>query len=166
MENSTVVTVGKVLSVHGTSGGVRVEVLSDVSDRFNTGKVVQVSSTSYRISGSKPIRTGQIILNLQGLHTREAAHLLVGSWITVPITEAPQLSSGEFFYFQLLGLQVVTDEGEELGHLTDIMETGSNDVYVVTGQGRELLIPALADVVKEIKLDQGVMVVHLLDGLR
>ena len=166
MDDSTVVTVGKVLSAHGPSGGVRIEVLSDVSDRFNPGKVVQVSSKSYRISQSKPIRTGQMVLNLQGLHTREAARLLVGHSVTVPATEAPQLSDGEFFYFQLLGLQVVTDEGEDLGHLTDIMETGSNDVYVVTGQGKELLLPALADVVKEVKLDQGVMVVHLLDGLR
>ena len=161
-----VVTVGKVLSPHGASGGVRIEVLSDVSDRFNTGKVVQVSSKSYQISESKPIRTGQMVLNLQGLHTREAARLLVGHWVTVSVTEAPQLSNGEFFYFQLLGLQVVTDEGEDLGHLTDILETGSNDVYVVTGQGKELLLPALADVVKEVKLDEGLMVVHLLDGLR
>ena len=166
MEDSTVVTVGKVLSPHGASGGVRIEVLSDVSGRFNTGKVVQVSSKSYRISESKPIRTGQMVLNLQGLHTREAARLLVGHWVTVPVTETPQLSNGEYFYFQLLGLQVVTDEGEDLGHLTDIMETGSNDVYVVTGQGRELLLPALADVVKEVQLDQGLMIVHLLDGLR
>ena len=61
---------------------------------------------------------------------------------------------------------MITDDGEELGDITEILETGSNDVYVVNGGVGEILIPALADVVKDIDLDQGVMLVSLPDGLR
>ncbi|HAI08473.1 MAG TPA: 16S rRNA processing protein RimM, partial [Dehalococcoidia bacterium] len=87
-------------------------------------------------------------------------------WITVPASEVPELPPGEFYHFQLLDLRVLTEEGEELGTVSDILETGSNDVYVVTGGSGEILIPALADVVKDIDLEKGVMLVSLPDGLR
>ncbi len=76
------------------------------------------------------------------------------------------MPQGEYFHFQLLGLRVVTDDAEELGEITEIIETGSNDVYVVTGDTGQVLIPAIASVVREIDLAQGTMVVRLMEGLR
>ena len=76
------------------------------------------------------------------------------------------MPEGEWFHFQLLGLRVLTDQGEDLGEITDILETGSNDVYVVSEGKSEILIPALKSVINEVKLDDGVMVVSLPDGLR
>ena len=76
------------------------------------------------------------------------------------------MEEGEYFHFQLLGLRVLTEEREELGQITEILETGSNDVYVVSGAGGEVLIPALVDVVLEVRLDEGQMIVDLPDGLR
>jgi len=76
------------------------------------------------------------------------------------------LPEGEYFHFQLLGIKVLTEEGEELGRISDILETGSNDVYVVTGPTGEVLVPALADVIVKVDLDQGIMEVSLPDGLR
>jgi 16S rRNA processing protein RimM len=77
----------------------------------------------------------------------------------------PELAEGEFYWCDLLGLKVVTDLGEFLGTLTDIIATGSNDVYVVKNDSREYLIPALADVVLEVDLDEGKMVVSPPEGL-
>ena len=76
------------------------------------------------------------------------------------------LEEGEYFHFQLLGLRVLTEEHEELGQITEILETGSNDVYVVSGPSGEVLVPALADVVREVRVNDGLMIVDLPDGLR
>ena len=86
--------------------------------------------------------------------------------ITVPPEAVPQLPECEYFHFQLLELKVLTEEGEDLGRISDILETGSNDVYVVTGPTGEVLVPALADVIVKVDLDQGIMEVSLPDGLR
>lgn len=166
MEDPEAINVGRILSAHGLSGEVRVEVLSVVPHRFDAGEVLHIGTTSYRISSSRRIRSNQIIITLQGLRTRDAAQALTGSWITVPESSAPELPEGEYFHFQLLGLRVFTEAGEELGLLSEILETGSNDVYVVSGPEGQILVPALSEVVQEIKLSEKIMVVRLPDGLR
>ena len=105
-------------------------------------------------------------LSFHGLTTQSQARELVDHWITVPASDVPDLPPGEFYHFQLLDLRVLTEEGEELGRVTDILETGSNDVYIVSGASGEILVPALADVIRDVDLDQGIMVVSLPDGLR
>ena len=166
MEDPEAITVGRILGAHGLSGEVRVEVLSVVPHRFDVGEVLHIGTTSYRISSSRPIRSNQILISLQGLNTREAVQALAGYWITVPETSVPELPEGEYFHFQLLGLRVLTESGEELGRLSEILETGSNDVYVVSGPDKEILVPALSEVVQEVKLTEKIMVVRLPEGLR
>ena len=73
---------------------------------------------------------------------------------------------GEWYHFELLGLHVVTDDGEELGEITEILETGSNDVYVVSQGKSQILIPALKSVINQVRLDDKVMLVSLPNGLR
>ncbi len=90
----------------------------------------------------------------------------MGQLITVPPEAVPQLPDGEYFHFQLLGLRVLTQEGEDLGRIRDILVTGANDVYVVSGPAGEVLVPALVDVIVNVDLDQGIMVVNLPEGLR
>jgi 16S rRNA processing protein RimM len=79
--------------------------------------------------------------------------------------QLPETDEGEYYWVDLIGLRVVTDDGAELGTLREIIETGSNDVYVVQGREKEYLIPALADVVSSIDLEAGTMTVTPLDGL-
>ena len=86
--------------------------------------------------------------------------------MTVPEQSVPPLPEGEYFHFQLLGLRVLTEEGEDLGRVCEILETGSNDVYIVANDSGELLLPALADVVREVQVSEGLMVVRLPEGLR
>ena len=92
--------------------------------------------------------------------------MLAGLWLCVPQSEVPSAEEGEYFHYQLLGLNVRTVEGEELGQLAEILETGSNDVYVVKGAEGEILVPALGKVVREIDIASSLMVVDLPEGLR
>ena len=166
MDNSSNINVGRVLGPHGLWGELRIEVYTDVPHRFDVGNTLYIESTSYKVSDCRPSNSGQLFLNFHGITTQSQARALIDQWITVPASEVPELPPGEFYHFQLLDLRVLTEDGEELGRLSDILETGSNDVYIVSGDGGELLVPALVDVVQNIDLEQGVMVVSLPDGLR
>jgi len=160
------IIVGRVLRLHGISGTIRVEVSSDVPHRFNAGGLLFVAGTPYFVTSSRQLHQGQVILKLRDVGTPESAQSLLGQLVTVPQTASPQLPPGEYFHFQILGLRVCTEAGEALGRVTEILETGSNDVYVVSGEGGDILVPAIDEVIQEIDLVQRVMVVKLLDGLR
>ena len=166
MGSPEAIIVGQIVATHGLSGSVRVRVLSDVPHRFDVGQSLNVGLSRYCIESTQPIRSGQLLLVFQGLHTQRDARSLVGQYVTVPATESPPLPEGEYFHYQLMGLRVVTEDNEDLGTISDILETGSNDVYVVTGAGSEILIPGLTGVVKGIRLDDKIMVVDLPEGLR
>ena len=157
---------GRVTGVHGLVGQVKVNVLSDVANRFDVGEELYVQGKRMTIVSSTLIQADQILLAFAEATSSKDARRLVGQYLTVPFSRVPELPDGEYFHFQLLGLQVVTDTGETLGEVTDILETGSNDVYVVTGNGGEVLIPALSGVITEIKLEEGVMLVALPEGIR
>lgn len=103
-----------------------------------------------------------MVLKLRGVENIDLAEQLRGMLVEVPEEESVDLPSGHYFWHQIIGLRVVTLEGEELGTVDDILETGSNDVYVVHNGGEELLIPAIKDVVRSIDLEGGVMTVQLL----
>ena len=160
------VIVGRVASAHGVSGGIRVNVLSDVPHRFDQGQTLHIGDRSYPITHSSLAPKGQVVLRLQDVDSVHAAKRLVGQSVTVPQSSVPPPREGEYYHFQLLGLKVLTDDGECLGRVREILETGSNDVYVVSGESSEVLIPALTDVILEVRLDQGCMVVKLPEGLR
>ncbi len=165
-DGSPTIIAGRIVGVHGLSGSVRALVLSDVPHRFDRGQSLYIQDVRYSIASSTLTPHRQVILKFHGIESAEAAQRLVGQQLTVPEAAVPSLPEGEYFHHQLLGLRVLTEEGEDLGRLSEILETGSNDVYVVSNDTAELLIPALADVIRQVDLDGGVMVVRLLDGLR
>jgi len=178
------ILVGKIVGTHGLAGGVRATVLSDVPHRFDAGEVLYILGQPYEILSSSPAAFkskpsgksnfsgrsnpagDQIILQLQGLDSELSAKRLLGEELTVPEAAVPNLPEGEYFHYQIVGLQVLTEEGENLGRISEILETGSNDVYVTSGDSGELLIPALGEVIREIRIGDGVMVVNLPEGLR
>ena len=178
-ENSSddsLITVGRILGAHGRDGEIRVRSTSDVPDRFDEGKILMVSrdgvvaeEQTYRIARSRStVSKGsvELIIAFHDFFDRDLAMRLAGYCLCVAQSEVPVAEEGEYFHYQLLGLKVRTVEGEELGELAEILETGSNDVYVVTSSAKELLLPALSNVVREIDIDSGVMVVNLPEGLR
>ena len=170
------VAVGRIIGAHGREGEIRVKSTSDVPGRFDEGQTLYVSrdgvspeEQTYQIAKTRS--TGSkgndiLIISLQGFRDRDQALRLAGLWLCVPQSEVPSAEEGEYFHYELLGLKVRTVEGEDLGEVAEILETGSNDVYVVKGAAGEILVPALSKVVRVIDIAAGLMVVDLPEGLR
>ena len=159
--------VGRVMRSHGREGVLRIQSLSDNPNRFSVGESLTVGGQSRGIASYQTLPNAQALLGLDGLETPALAQSLAGEWIFAPIGSTDSLEPDEYYHYQLIGLSVVTDEGETLGAIREILVTGSNDVYVVRPEsGPEILLPAISQVVKSIDLESSTMLVHLLLGLR
>jgi 16S rRNA processing protein RimM len=106
-----------------------------------------------------------VVLSLEGVEDRDAADALRGWLVQVPEQEAWKLPKGQYYWHQIVGLDVVTTDGRKLGTVAEILETGANDVYIIKREDGELLLPAIKDVVKKISPERGEMVVELLPGM-
>ena len=160
------IPVGRVLSPRGMVGEVQVEVLSDSPGRFTPGGVLFLRGERRVIGECSPLARGRLALTLQGVRSRAQAERLRGELLTVPEDMVPPLPDGQYYHFELVDMDVFTGDGEYLGRIIDVLSPGANDVYVVGGEGRELLIPAIEDVVVEVDVDGRKMKVELPLGLR
>ena len=144
------------------------EVVTDFPERLHTGMVVYVGE-DHQPQHVASLRPHDLVLliSFSGYDTPEDIGRLRNQTVYVRTEDRPALAEGEYYHHQILGLKVIEENGNALGILTDILETGANDVYIVqpAGGGREILLPAISDVVREIDLEQGTMTVHLLPGL-
>jgi 16S rRNA processing protein RimM len=156
--------VGHILAPWGIRGELKVEVLTDFPERFAPRKVVYLNTNPLEIESCR-YHKHHLILKLATIDSIEAADKLRGQDLTIPGSELYLLPQGQYYTFQLIGLKVVTTEGQTLGLVTDIMSTASNDVYIVEGKRGEILIPAIEDVVKSIDLKKGEMVIEAIEGL-
>lgn len=148
--------VGRLRRSHGISGEMIMDVLTDFPERLQPGKTVYVGDARepVRIAGIRG-HDRAMIIHLQGLDSPEAAARFRNAMLFVKSTELPKLPEGEYYHHQLLGLKVLDEAGQEVGQLTDILETGANDVYLVkTPEGKEVLLPAVEDVIIEVNLDR------------
>ena len=159
--------VGRVIKPHGVHGEVRVEVMTDRPERFGWLEAIYVGERNPRRVGVVSVRRhGQfVLLKLDGYPTRTEAELLRNELLQVPEDEAIPLEEGEYFLHQLLGLEVVTESGRSVGRLTDVLETGANNVFIIEGELGELLVPDIPDVVREVDVAGGRVIVRLLPGL-
>ena len=166
-ENPQYLVIGQVLKPWGYRGDVKVQILTDFPQRLTRLKTVYLGSDARAIQVERArLHSGFATLKLSGYDTPEAAAKLRGQVVQIPAAEAAPLGKGQYFHHQIIGLQVVTTEGEALGVVKEILETGANDVYVVErGDQHEILLPAIKDVVQEIDLKNRRMVVRLLPGL-
>ena len=154
----------RVLGAWGRRGCLRIASLSDVPDRFASGARFLVGDDPYVSEGSW--RQGKsLLIKLRGIDTPWDADALRGALLETPIDEAAVLPEGVYYQHQVIGLAVRTTDGRHLGALADIIETGSNDVYVVRGPDGEVLIPAIPDVVREVDMANGVITIEALPGL-
>ena len=159
------VVVGRITGAWGLRGDVKVEVLTDFTERFSQGNVVYLEAEPTRIERSRSVRGG-ILVKLTVVRDRTRAESLRGRFLTIPSHEVATLPEGSYYHFQVIGMGVWTEQDAYLGELKEILTTGSNDVYVVRdGEQAELLIPALADVVLDVNLRKNRMTVRLPPGL-
>ena len=166
MSSNRSVAVGKVLAPKGFSGEVRVQVNSDSPGRFDAGGFLYIKDERFKIQGATRPYKGTVSLKLEGVNSPEEVEALRGATITVPEEMSPSLPEGGYYHFQIIDLKVYTEEDEYLGQITQILSTGSNDVYVVSKDEKDLLIPALDEVIQKVDLASGRMTVQLPDGLR
>jgi 16S rRNA processing protein RimM len=163
------VALSRLVKPHGARGEVRGVLLTDVLDNLlHREWVYWVRGNERRKLEIEAIRSHGLFLliKFRDVEDRESAQELVGGTLEVSIDELVPLEPGEFYWYQLLGLDVYTQEGEYLGVLEEVMETAGHDVYVVRREGEEVLLPAVKEVIKQISLEQGRIVVCLLEGLR
>jgi len=110
-------------------------------------------------------RGKSFFLEIEGVENLQSANALIGCQVLIPTDKLEELPEGEYYWRDMIGLKVVTEEGNILGVIEAIFPTGSHDVYVCSGGEREVLLPGIADVIRRIDIDRGMMVVRLLEGL-
>jgi 16S rRNA processing protein RimM len=159
--------VGRLRRPHGIAGEMIMDVLTDFPERLQPGKTIYVGETHQPmvIAGVRG-HDRALIIHLSGLDSPESAGRYRNLLMYVQAAELPKLPEGEYYHHQLLGLKVVDEAGCEVGRLDDILETGANDVYLVkTADGKEILLPAVEDVIIEVKLEQREIHVRLPEWL-
>jgi 16S rRNA processing protein RimM len=163
------ILLGKIVATHGIRGQLRVVPYSGHFDTFLAIGSVTLKDAAGRMVGydiaSAAVHGKKLLLALKGYADINQVEHLVGCELYVDRDQLPLPDEDEYYWYDLLGLTVVTASGEQLGSLESIIETGSNDVYVVKSGEREYLIPALAEVVTSIDLDAKVMTVTPFEGL-
>jgi 16S rRNA processing protein RimM len=168
-ESLDLIAVGEIVKAQGVRGEFKVLPLTDNLKRF--GQIQRLyfkdkdGLRELKLIGYRPFQ-GYVLLKFDGINDLTAAEALGRGLIFIPKQERPQLPPGRYYYDEIEGLKVFTVNGELLGTVVQIIETGSNDVYCVENDcGAQILIPALKSVIQEINLGQGKMVVVLPPGL-
>jgi 16S rRNA processing protein RimM len=165
--NKSFIAVGKILRAFGNSGWLKISIYSELSGRLHNIKVIYLNG----IEGME----GRILKNvkeendplikLKGIDSREEAKKLVGSEIFLPEEESISLPEDTYFSHDLIGLEVVDLKHGKIGFVKEILEMGGNDILVVRSKKREVLIPAVAEYVKSVDVEEGKIAVQLLDGM-
>ncbi len=163
------ITIGKAIKPFGVKGEMKIEMLTDFPERFKGLRRVYLVSPagSEIICEVKNVRyaDGVPFLLFSGYDSPEKARALNGWLLKVPEKETMPLPEGSYYWFELMGMEVVSDSGETLGPIVDIFKTGSNDVYVVKRGGKEIYLPATREVIRQVDRRARRMVIHLIDGL-
>jgi len=161
-------TIGQVVALFGVHGELKVRLLTDIPNRFTELETVYVGAnhTSCIIQSVRPYKGEMIVLKLSGIDDANAAEPLRNQELSIPLSELAKLPPDSYYQHDILGLQVLTLDGQELGQIVEIIVTGSNDVYSIKKpEGSQVLIPAIKDVIKQIDLIRRTMHIDPLPGL-
>ncbi|HWQ83920.1 MAG TPA: ribosome maturation factor RimM [Anaerolineales bacterium] len=159
--------VGKLGRPHGIRGEVFLILMTDFPERLQSNVQVYLGE-EYEplVIRSRRENKDALLLKFDGYDTPEAVGELRNKLLFVRADDRPPLPEGEYYHHQIIGLQAVDEQGDLLGRVTDIIFTGSNDVYIVQPEsGPEILLPATEEVILAIDLEQGLIRVHLIPGL-
>jgi 16S rRNA processing protein RimM len=162
--------IGKIVNVHGLKGDIRIVPTTDDPSRFNLLDSIEIffgsESSTYHLERAKPHKN-VLVLKLKGIEDRKAAETLIGGIIKVPRAKALPLEDNEYYQKDLIDMSVISNVGEDLGTLVQVIETGANDVYVIRPEsGKDLLIPAIKECILDVDVPGKKMTVHLMKGLR
>ena len=163
------IIIGRVSGLHGIKGKLRIRYYNETRSDFLWYRKVYLEDRdghvqAYEIQEAK-IQKKFISVRLKGCEGIADAEKLIGSSVLVKRKNLPPPEKGEYYWFEIIGMDVLTDDGRLLGRVKTILRTGSNDVYLVQGSGREWLIPATEEVIVRVDRDKGQMVIHPIEGL-
>lgn len=161
--------IGHIVNTFGIKGMVKVKPFTDDVTRFDNIKKVYVETnknkSQYEIQEVK-YHKDMVLIKFKGIDKIEEAELLRNAYLKVNRKDEPDLEEGTYYIVDLIGLEVYSDKGDFLGKLDDIFNNGSSDIYVVKNElGKQMLLPAISDVIKEINVEEKKIVVHILKGL-
>ena len=161
--------IGKIVNIQGIKGEVRAIPLTDNPDRFEKLDWLYIDKNGikdkYYLEGVKYLKN-LVVLKFKGVDSPEAAEALRDSFLLIDRKDAVKLPENSFFVCDLIGLKVMDENGHLLGELNNVLQTGSNDVYIIKSEnGSEILLPALKSVVREISIEEGRMSVIVPKGL-
>ncbi|MFH1146980.1 MAG: ribosome maturation factor RimM [Pseudomonadota bacterium] len=166
--NASLVLVGRIVGAHGVKGIVKALSYTESIDSFKAFKTILLTDERGHVQEhSLESSTGKgktVLLTLSGILCRSEAESVVGTDLYI-YPELREKLDGEYFWDEIMGLSVQTEDGTVLGKIASVIPTGANDVYVVHGDSKEYLIPAVEDVVLDIDLLRGVMTIRPLEGL-
>lgn len=161
--------IGQVVNIFGIKGMIKVKPFTENIKRFdkltkiyikkkNTEKEYEIEEVKYH--------KNMVLIKLKGIDTIEEAEKLREGYLQVDRKDEEPLEEGTYYIVDMIGLEVYTDDGNILGKLEDIYNTGSNDIYVVKNeQGKQILLPAISEVIQKIDMENKKIIVHLIEGL-
>ncbi len=161
--------IGQIVNTFGIKGMVKVKPFTDNIERFSNLEKIYIKNksgqTEYKIQEVK-YHKNMVLIKFEGIENPEQADLLRNSYLIVDRETEEPLEPGRYYIVDMIGLDVFIDDNEYLGKLEDIYNTGSNDIYVVKNElGKQVLLPAIEDVIKNIDMDNKKVIVHLIPGL-
>lgn len=161
--------IGQIVNTNGIKGFLKIKPLTDDVTRFEKLKTVYIQKNKelllFNIQEVK-YNNSMVLLKLEGIDDINEAENFKNSYIKIAREYAVELEKNSYFIVDIIDCEVFTDENEYLGKVVDVFKTGSNDVYTVkTMEKKEILIPAIQDVIKNIDIENKKIVVHLMDGL-
>ena len=161
--------IGQIVNTHGLKGFLKVKPLTDDITRFEKLKTIYIQKAKeligFKIQEVK-YNKQSVLLKLEGIDDITEAEKYKNFYIKISKENAVELEKNSYFIVDIIGCQLYTDENEYLGNVVDVFQTGSNDVYTLkNSEGKEILIPAIKEVIKNVDIKNKKIVIHLMDGL-
>jgi 16S rRNA processing protein RimM len=166
-QDPTLLEIGTISRPHGIAGEVKVQTFPEYLGALEGVKRIYLNGSAQPtlIQSNRPHQNA-LLLKLEGVNTRNDAEALRGARVSIKVRELPKLGEGEYYSHELVGMHIVDEAGQDLGELTEVLATGSNDVYVVrTSAGKELLLPVIESVIRKIDLQARIINVVVPEGL-
>lgn len=165
MDKSWVI-IGRIAAPHGIRGEVKITLETVFPERFDVGKTITLTDRKgnyqeYKIKLSRPHKE-MVIVKLEGVNDRTQAELMRGLEIVIDENEVGELPSDSYFVFELIGMKMITDEGKEVGTITQVLQGGASDIYVTD---TDIMIPAVKEFVVSVDKKNRVVTIHPIPGL-
>jgi 16S rRNA processing protein RimM len=164
MSRNRLVVIGQAVKPFGIKGELRIRPFTESFESFERSSVLIFGETPCKVLKLR-IHKGAALVTLEGIDTPEKAKDLAGSLVKTHLENLPPKEEDEYYWSELIGMKVFTVDGRDLGELTQVIETGANDVLQVEGDYGQILLPMIEDVVREVDTQAGRMTVDPLDGL-